>query len=244
MPPKKNFADTWRGKRARKKEETAKKKEDKLREKEERRRLNAEGLCRVPDGEVYTHAEVGKKFGRVAWQEATEEEKENRMECGRRGGGETWERMSDEDRHKCMEAGKTWWTNLTKEDADGFAEGMIQAWLQLSKNVQEGILENLGVHADVARGIRTMEAEERYDVEGDPVIVPDLEVWNCEGCELQCAKRVKWLSFAGVSDRKMMKWMVSHKLMVPSCQITGCGGRKCYPIARGNECGLKCPDCG
>ena len=42
----------------------------------------------------------------------------------------------------------------------------------------------------------------------------------------------------------MMKWMVIHNLMVPSCQFTGCGGKECYPIARGNECGLKCPDCG
>ena len=52
------------------------------------------------------------------------------------------------------------------------------------------------------------------------------------------------MSFAGVSDIKMMKWLLNHKLMLPLCNTTGCGGDRCYAIAVGNGCGLKCPDCG
>ena len=61
---------------------------------------------------------------------------------------------------------------------------------------------------------------------------------------MECSKNLKLLSFAGVSDVKMMKWLLNLILMLPVCNTMGCGGDRCYAIAVGNSCGLKCPDCG
>ena len=40
----------------------------------------------------------------------------------------------------------------------------------LSQNIQEQIVENLGIRVTVARIIRTLEAQERYNADVEPVI--------------------------------------------------------------------------
>ena len=104
MPPKKRFEDTWRGKVQRKKEEMARKKEAKEREKQEKAALAAQGLCRGPDGEVYSYAGVGRKFeylgredGKKTWDEADEEERESRMEAGRKRAAEALANYDEEE---------------------------------------------------------------------------------------------------------------------------------------------------
>ena len=127
----------------------------------------------------------------------------------------------------------------------GLVGARKEAWRQLSPNVQENILDNLGFHAEVARTIRRIEAEERYEEDGEAEIVPDVSIWNCDGCDLECSKNVRQLSFVGVSNVKMLRWLLSHKLMRPICQMSGCGGSSCFPVSLGaKSCGLKCPDCG
>ena len=68
------------------------------------------------------------------------------------------------------------------------------------------------------------EAEERYNADGEPTIKPDLRIWDCEGWNMECSKNLKLLSFAGVSDVKMMKWLLNLILMLPVCNTMGCGG--------------------
>ena len=71
MPPKKNYEDTWRGRRSRQKEENARKKEAKEREKQERADLFSRGLCKGPDGNIYGIAQVGRKFGHLGAEDGT-----------------------------------------------------------------------------------------------------------------------------------------------------------------------------
>ena len=165
-------------------------------------------------------------------------------EAGREGGRAIWEGLNEEEQERCIEEGRSWWTGITDEDQHGFSEARKKAWQLLSKTVQENIVENLGIHAEVARVIRTEEAEERYETEGEAVIRPDVGVWDCTGCNLECARDVRLFSFTGISDLKMMKWMIAHKFMLPECQIAGCSGDRCFAVADRNSCGLKCPDCG
>ena len=62
MPPKKNYADTKRGKRALKAVQKKLLREQKEKKKKERKALWQKGLCRGPDGVITTFPEVGK-FG-------------------------------------------------------------------------------------------------------------------------------------------------------------------------------------
>ena len=51
--------------------------------------------------------------------------------------------------------------------------------------------------------------------------------------------------FVGVSNVKILRWLICHKLMLPICLTSGCGGSNCYAVSLGlKECELKCPDCG
>ena len=62
MPPKKNYADTKRGKRALKAVQKKLLREQKEKKRKERKTLWQKGLCRGPDGVITTFPEVGK-FG-------------------------------------------------------------------------------------------------------------------------------------------------------------------------------------
>ena len=180
---------------------------------------------------------LGKRFGtwgRETWEEAIEEERDRRREAGRKGaadafanydeedieeqrqaGRDEWNNMSEADRATWVENGRNWWKGLSDVEQHGFVEARREAWMQLSSVVQERIKENLGMHAEVARTIRTAEAEARYEEDGDPDIVPDGSMWDCIGCNLECAKEVTLLSFSGVSNVKMLRWLLSHKLLLP-----------------------------
>ena len=188
--------------------------------------------------------EAGRQGAADALANYEEDELERQIEAGREGGRAEWEGLNEEEQERRIEEGRSWWTGITDEDQHGFSEARKKAWQLLSKTVQENIVENLGIHAEVARVIRTEEAEEKYETEGEAVIKLDGSVWECSGCNLECAKDVRLFSFPEVSDLKMMKWMIAHKLMLPEFHFTGCGGDRCVAVAEGNSCGLKCPDCG
>ena len=174
----------------------------------------------------------------------TEDEIEEIRQAGREGGRQQWLGMNAEEREQCVDAGRNWWATLNDVEKHGLVEARKEAWRQLSPNVQENILDNLGFHAEVARTIRRIEAEERYEEDGEAEIVPDVSIWNCDGCDLECSKNVRQLSFVGVSNVKMLRWLLSHKLMRPLCQMSGCGGSSCFPVSLGvKSCGLKCPAC-
>ena len=86
-----------------------------------------------------------------------------------------------------MNAGKIWWTSLTNAEQHGHMEASREAWRQLSQSVQEQIRENLGMHAEVARTVRSAKAKDRYLADGRPEIVPNLSAWDCTGCNLECS---------------------------------------------------------
>ena len=56
-----------------------------------------------------------------------------------------------------MNAGRIWWTSLTNAEQHGHMEARREAWRQLSQSVQEQIRENLGMHAEFARTVRSAE---------------------------------------------------------------------------------------
>ena len=66
----KPYEETQRGRKEAKKRENALKKQIEQEEKRLKAELNAQGLCHGPDGNVYTHAEVGRKFRARAWNTA------------------------------------------------------------------------------------------------------------------------------------------------------------------------------
>ena len=72
-------------------------------------------------------------------------------------------------------------------------------------------------------------------------------MWDCrgeeEGCCLQCVKTVDTWSFIGVSNLKMLKWIVAHRLIHVDCQTKNCRGEG-YPVGLEEEVGLKCSSCG
>lgn len=88
---------------------------------------------------------------------------------------------------------------------------------QLSISVLEEILENLAVHVEVARIIRRIEAEERYEEEGEAGLITNVSIWNCNGCNVECSKNVKFLLFVGVINITMLRWLIGHKLMLLLC---------------------------
>ena len=242
MPPKKRFEDTWRGKVQRRKEENARKKAEKEKAKLEKKELAAQGLCKGPEGEIGTFAEIGRKYGTSAWTEASREVQEVRKETGRTGGAATWDNLTEEEQQNCVNRGREWWSNLCGEDAEEFREERRRAWQLSSSNVQESIRSNL----EVFNVIRHEEAEDRYEEDGDIVFKPDVSVLNCSGedCDMKCANDVRIFSFSGISDVTMMKWLVNHKLMPTNCQFSGCGSKDCYPVKLVDDVGLKCPKCG
>ena len=85
----KPFEETYRGKREAKKMEMARRKQQKEEDLKRKKELNDKGLCVGPDKQVYTHAEVGKKYGRIfgtaAWNEADTNEQEKRKAAGKIG---------------------------------------------------------------------------------------------------------------------------------------------------------------
>ena len=74
----KPFEETQRGKKALKKEENRKKKEDKAKELEERKNLFLQGLCKAAGGNIVTIQEVGADAGADAWRNAGPEVQEER----------------------------------------------------------------------------------------------------------------------------------------------------------------------
>ena len=85
--------------------------------------------------------------------------------------------MSEAEKERCVEDGRNWWHGLNDDQQHGFSEARKQAWQKLSKNVQEDIVQNLGIHAQVARVIRMEEAEERYNREGEfPVKLGGIDI--------------------------------------------------------------------
>ena len=65
MPPKKDFSETYRGKRKAKSEEKKKKKELKI----FKRYLSQQGLCQDSTGFIGSYAEIGRR----AWSNNNEE---------------------------------------------------------------------------------------------------------------------------------------------------------------------------
>ena len=140
----KPWEETQRGIKEAKKRANALKKQQKEDEKNRKKELYKQGLCIGPDGGIYTNAEVGKKFGSRAWNEASEEEKQSRMEQGKTAfskmtAGEQ-DRIKNTGRmafvnldlptremivQKGKEKGKEAWENpLQKNKKDGYRKGL------------------------------------------------------------------------------------------------------------------------
>ena len=87
--PRKNFENTYRGKRLAAKLSLQEEKERKLAEKLRKRQLWEEGKCVAPDGLVKTLTQVGKECGVL----------------GADGGRQSWEKICPEDQEKLKLAG-------------------------------------------------------------------------------------------------------------------------------------------
>ena len=81
--PRKNFEDTYKGRREAKRLA----KEARLEEKAEKKSLYERGLCKLKEGRIVSFKEAGA----LAWEEASTQEKVQRKEIGRREGKRSWE---------------------------------------------------------------------------------------------------------------------------------------------------------
>ena len=138
--------------------------------------------------------------GKAAWAEATLEEQDNRREKGRQ-----------------------WWLSLTNIEVDAQVEARKEAWRGLNEDQQEEIIENLGIGSKALNERKKAEAAEKYVMEGDSVIVPDSNIWDCvgESCKFECAKKVNLVSLINISNYKILVWLSAHRLMDLKCNRQG-----------------------
>ena len=223
--------------------------------------LGAEGgvVGGLAAAEAATEEEVYemRAAGTEAWEVASEQEKEARKQSGREAGREAWDQSTQEERDYIRTCGTDYWENATQEEREFIVTSGRQAWENLSEDELERAVagQRKGMYA--SGQVRHERAEQRYSGAGPPPpITPQLDIWKCKGfigddvnnvCQFNCTNSLTVLSFIGVTDLEIQKWIISHNLMDTDCnrkdsQGNDCEGT-CYSVALGNKVGLKCDRC-
>ena len=262
--PKKDPSETYKGKRLLKAQQKAAEKERKAQEKQERRELWGRGLCKGPDGRIGTFSQIGKEQGSKAWNEASETEKEQRKEAGRQAfdqasvaeqndmiaaGRNAFQQATEAEQEHIIEAGASAWNDASKADQEQRMQAGREAWETLDDEEREVVKGCQDRGREVANSNRREKAYEKYNTPGTPPLIPDHQVWKCEGfsgtppCQLDCVRKMNLLSFVMISDFEVLQWLSRHQLMDHECHRSDCDGEG-YPVALGNQVGLKCEDCG
>ena len=139
--PRKDPNTTYRGKRKIRAEEKEEERKRKLEEKNRKRTLWEQGKCVGPDNEIGTFSEVGRKYGRLRWEEAGTSKQEEIKEAGRKAWGES----TEEEREGIREAGRKAWVESTEEEREGMREagrvGGESVWEKATEEEREGMRE-------------------------------------------------------------------------------------------------------
>ena len=120
----------------------------------------------------------------------------------------------------------------------------------MDEDSRQRILDNLEIHRNIVNQEKSDISNDKYNKEGKPVLVPYTKCWDCEAhdeqggvCQFKCCDGIRLSSFYNVSELKILKWLINHKLMDVDCNMRNCSGGKCRPIALGDKVGLKCTKC-
>ena len=261
--PSKPREETARGQAELKRLRKRAAKEAKEQRKAENVSLAAQGCFRDKDGGLRRYKSVGKEGGTLAWEDAPSPQKRARIEAGREGGAAAWTEASEVEREARMaasiEGGRAEWQAADEPGRErlrnvGAAGGFAGSVAHLNFTEEQQLAQMDGRNR--GKDMQSLVASFNYEnTPGIPKIKAQPEVWECQGvdCNLSCVEDVTLLSFVGLDDITLQRWMVSHKMMDSNCNSTchipdnfrlqKCGGQ-CVPVSLSpTKVALKCQVC-